>query len=113
MIIDNTFWINLVVLGLVLLAFHWEWREQSEVKHDLPELSEIERRKWLAKMKLAKKSCKSLQTKSACKSNLQKNLASKSLAKKAEKYGIKLNDKQIAWRRFKIKQKNRKDSQAV
>ena len=55
MIIDNTFWINLLVLGLVLLAFHWEWREQSEVKHDLPELSEIERRKWLAKMKLAKK----------------------------------------------------------
>lgn len=42
-------------MGLVLLAFHWEWREQSEIKHDLPELSEIDRRKWLAKMKLAKK----------------------------------------------------------
>ena len=31
-------------MGLVLLAFHWEWRDKSEVKHDLPELSEIERR---------------------------------------------------------------------
>ena len=42
-------------MGLVLLAFHWEWKEQSEIKHDVPELSEIERRKWLAKMKLAQK----------------------------------------------------------
>tara|TARA_B100000674_G_scaffold488128_1_gene499721 strand:+ start:3581 stop:4441 length:861 start_codon:yes stop_codon:yes gene_type:complete len=42
-------------MGLVLLAFHWEWRDKSEVKHDLPELSEIERRRWIAKMKLAQK----------------------------------------------------------
>ncbi len=55
MVINEIFWIHLVVMGLVLLAFHWEWREKSEIKSELPEFSEIERSRLKVKMKLAQK----------------------------------------------------------
>lgn len=49
----DSFWIHLIVMGLVLLAFHWEMREQKEIDHDFSKLSEIERQRWKTKMKVA------------------------------------------------------------
>lgn len=41
-------------MGLVLLAFHWERRDQSEIDHDFSQLSDVERQRWKIKMKAAK-----------------------------------------------------------
>lgn len=64
-------------MSLVLLAFHWERREQSETDHDFSQLSDIELQRWKSRMKAAKErsSDKDLEFLTACLDHPQDEVA--------------------------------------